>query len=874
VHNPFARLTRRLRALFRGRDVDRDLDDEIRLHVELETEALMAREGLTREEARRRALVAFGGVERYREEHRDARGIGFVADAWSDLRYALRGIRKRPGFTIAAVVTLALGIGANTAVFSAVDALLLHPLPFKNSTNIVYLWTTSPKNPMSVTPPRVLADAWVAHPGPIKQIEEYTGDQLKLSTPDGPRDVQVTYIGATYLSFLGLHAELGRGFTEADMTAGASNVTLLGYGTWKTQYGSSRDVIGRTVTLDSLTYTIVGVAPALADHLDSPGNTAFWLPLRHDLHLDVFGARVVARVPPGTSDAQVVAAMTSVMRHTPDLPPFMDGWRAKLLRPQDFVLGSLRTTLLVLLGAVALVLLIACANVASLLLGRAAARTREMAVRTALGAGRARLVRQLLTESALLAGVGGAAGVGLAIWGLRTVTRLRPASLSDLTGISVDQRALWFTAGAVIVATLLFGLLPAFRASNTRPAEELKASREGTKRHRLRGRTLLVAAEAALSVLLLVGAGLLLRTLGQLERVDPGFRPAGLVALKVALPKERYPDSVSVAGFIGAVAARGARLAGVGPVAVSAAVPLDYGVTGPTWQLEGGTLPAEMQRAEVGMALVPPSYFSTLGISLIEGRTFASAHEHAAVVSRDFARAIAPGGSAVGRRVRSGGGTWLTIVGVASDVAATSMRDENTNRYQVYEPFRPAMVPAQMPLWLVGRATGSTATATASIASLVRTIDRSVAITRSTTGDGLIHEALAASRFYALLLAGFALLALALAAVGLFGVLSYGVQQRSREIGIRVALGADVRDVERGVVARALLPAAAGLVVGIGLSLVATRVLAGLLYGVKPVDPPTLAGVAIVMLVTALLASWIPARRAARVDPVRALRAE
>ena len=869
------RLARRARALTSGAEVDRELNEEIRLHIELETEELMRSEGLPREEARRRALVAFGGVARYREEHRDARGVSVIAETRQDVHYAVRGFIKRPGFTLAAIATLALGIGANTAVFSAVDSLIMHPLPFPHSTAIVYVWTTSPKGPMSVTPPRALADAWVAHPGPIRQIEEYTGERVKLSTPDGSEDVQASYIGSTYLAFLGLHPVLGRGFSKADLADGAPGVAMLGYGAWKARYGASPDVLGRTMQVNGRSYTIVGVAPALAGRLDSPGDVQLWLPFRRDLGLpDGLGVRVAARVPDGMSDAQVATALTAVMRHVPDLPPFMNGWKARLFRPQDFLLGSLHTTLLVLLAVVGLVLLIACANVASLLLGRAAARAREMAVRTALGASRARLVRQLLTESTLLAALGGGAGIGVAVWGLRMVARWRPESLADLDGVRLDPRAVWFTAGAVIAATLIFGLLPSMLAADTRPADALKAGSGIGRFGKLRGRTILTAGQTAISVILLIGAGLLIRTLGQLERVDPGFRPAGLVAVQVALPKDHFPDSASVAQFIDRVATAGPRLVGVGRVTVSAALPLGYGITGPTWQVEGGTLPADLAHAEVAIAPVPPDYFSVLGIPLLEGRTFASARERSVVVSRDFAHAVAPAGSAIGQRVRSGGGDWLTIVGVAGDVAGTSMRDESTNRYQVYEPFSAGILPAQAPLWLLGRTTGGTETAIAGISSMVRSLDRSITISRATTGDGLIHQALAASRFYALVLAAFALLALVLAAVGLFGVLSYGVQQQSRDIGIRMALGARARDVQRGVVVRALLPVTAGLAAGIGLSFPATRVLASLLYGVRPIDPPTLVGVTLIMLITALLASYLPARTAARVDPVRTLRAE
>jgi predicted permease len=878
----WSEVTTRLRALVSRRALERELDEELAFHLEKETEKNL-RAGMKTAEARRRALVSFGGVERYREAARDARGVRGLDDLVQDLRYAARGLVGRPGFTLAAVLTLALGIGANTAVFSAVDSLILHPLPFKDGNQIVFAWVSYPKTGVMVVTPPAVQDAWLARSHSFAATTRYAWDDTVLVSGNDSVVVHVEHVDASYLGFLGLRPVLGRGFTQADMTASAPDVVMLAYGEWRSRYGGTREVLGRRIDLGGRPRTVVGVAPPEADHLHfGPGGADYFLPLRRTTgELGDFGyTQLIGRLRPGVTVEQAEAELSGIMAQAKDTPTSMAGWQAKLMHEQDFLGESLHTTLLVLLGAVALVLLIACANVGSLLLARGGARAREMAVRTALGAGRGRLVRQLLTESTLLAVAGGGLGVLLAEWGLHVLARVRPASLSTLDGVAIDHRALLFTVGVVMLATLLFGLYPALRASSSAPASELKAGMAGEDARRARLRTPVTAGEVALSVVLLVGAGLLVRTLLTLERQDPGFRADGVAMATFKYPKDRYADDASREAFVEDVVARARRIPGVTGATVTLTVPLDFGfMTGP-WHAEGREAETDLAPGMKAAGWVPPDYFRLMGTPLVQGRAFDAAlgdrESRPVILSRSLARVTASDGrSVLGMHVRTGTQKeWSTVVGVVGDVAAASVRGGDNNRYQVYMPFWAGRYSAWMPRILVARTTGDARALAANLRSIIRQVDPDIEVTKAETATAMLRSSLASPRFYATALTGFAVLALVLAAVGLFGVLSYGVQRRRHEIAVRVALGASIGDVRAGVVRQALVPVVIGFAVGIALSVAATRVLTSLLFGIGRMDPTTITAVGVVVLVTALLASYLPARRATRVDPMVTLRAE
>lgn len=641
-------------------------------------------------------------------------------------------------------------------------------------------------------------------------------------------------------------------------------------------------MLGREVDLGGRPRTVVGVAPPTAGDLRNGASDArFFLPLRREAVLagDSTGPKVISftgRLRPGITVEQADRELTGIMSQVKDVQVPMNGWHAKLMRPQDFLGSSLHTTLLVLWGAVALVLLIAGANVGSLLLARAGARAREMAVRTTLGASRGRLVRQFLTESVLLALAGGGLGTLLGEWGLGAVSRIRPPSLSALDSVAIDHRALLFTAGVVFLATLLFGLYPALPASGSAPANELKTG-TGDDLRRARMRMPVTAVEVALSVVLLMGAGLLVRTLRTLDHQDPGFRADGVAMATFTYPEEGYADGASKQALAEKLAARARRLPGVTGVTVSASVPLDYGFLPGGWQVRERGGETDVAQGLMAGGWVPPDYFKVLGIPLLAGRTFDRATGDSGnptvIVSRSLVRAMAPDGANVlGMHVRiSAQSNWYTVAGVVGDVAALSMRGGDSNRYQVYFANDFSW---QMTQILVARTSGDAVTLAAALQKIVRTADPNVRVTKAETARELIRGSLSSPRFYAMTLTGFALLALLLTSVGLFGVLSYGVQRRRHEIAVRVALGASITNVRAAVVRQALMPALVGLALGIALSAAATRVLTSLVFGVRRLDPTTITAVGVVILATALLAIYLPARRATRVDPMVTLRAE
>jgi predicted permease len=796
------------------------------------------------------------------------------------LRRALRSLARSPGFTLVAVLTLALGIGANTALFSAVDSLLLHPLPFPGGERMVQVWQTNPKGGMSTSPMTEVTEAWKgAHS--FEGAEPFSGRRVLLRKGEGTEYGSAMLVTPSFLSFLGERPALGRGFSAEEAKAGGPRVAMLSYGVWKDRYGGDPAVLGRTIPIDGKPYTVVGVMPPSVTELGLSGRTDVWLPLRDDEREDggVPTTNLWARLRPGVGAAAAEGELNDIRSRLTESVPFFEGWKAKLRRPQDFLEGSLATALRVLLGAVGLVLLVACANVAGLLLARGTERRREMAIRSALGAGRGALIRQLLTESVVLSLLGGALGVLLARWGVAAVGGLRPESLAALDHVGVDRRALLFTLAVSVATGLLFGLVPALRASSVRPGEELKAGGHGSIGRAGGGRlrAALVAGEVALSVVLLIGAGLLIRTLSGLAHVDPGFRTEGLVVARLELPTERYREAAAFDALARAIRERAEALPGVTDAVLTGEIPLHYGAQIGDLQVEGRSAPAELQGTVRALGRVPSGYFAVTGVPLVSGREFSDAErswdDHVVVLGEHLARQLAPDGRAVGLRIRfSDDGPWSTVIGVASDVAANGLRQLNTPQ-QLYVPYSGVNAMGGQ-TWLAVRTTGDPARTAALLRSLAHSVDAEIPVPEVTTGEGLVREELREPRFYGLLLGGFATLALLLAAVGLFGVLSFAVRQRTREIGIRLALGARAPRVLTLVVRQGMTAALVGLAAGLALSLAATRLMGSLLFQVRPNDPATFVLVAGLTLLVAFLASWLPARRASRVDPIVALRAE
>jgi predicted permease len=802
-----------------------------------------------------------------------------------DVRYAARSLRKSTGFTLAAVLTLALGIGATTVIFSAVNRLLLHPLPFKGGDRLVYVWLQNPNASFMVWPSAAITDAWLHTAHSFDGMQPNAGGQFELERQGEISKVSGTLVLPSFLSFLGLTPALGRMFAPAEAGPGAPPVALVSYGFWQRELGGQRDVLGHTMTLGDTVYTIIGVMPkqlALFSEAD------IWMPLRvSTTDSPMQGYNVLARLRAGITPEQAQRELDAITTRVPDKN--FSSWKAKVLAPQHFLGGTLQHALPILLGAVGFVLLIACTNVALLLLARGAAREREIGIRLSLGAGRRRVARQLLVESTLIAVAGGALGVLLAWWGVQALTGLRPESLSDLAHIGIDARVLLFAVALSTIAALLSGVVPAIRATDVSLGATLKSGAPGSggAAGSARLRNVLVAGEMMLSVVLLVGAGLLVRSLIERQHADLGFNAAGLLTVRTSLSKARYPSAASRTAFTAELLARTRALPGVSGAIIAEGAPPRYGFTGlGDLEIDGrGAVGTSAPRA-VAYNMVPPDYFRVLGIPLIGGRAFSAAenstHAPVVVLSKGMADRLFPDGSAIGQRLRriptgTAPQPWQTVIGVAQNVAAMGVTGE-TRQLQWYVPYGdgPQLSGGYLspPGLLIVRTAGDAAALAPMLRGLVHSMDAEIAAPDIATVTSHFAEQLAAPRFNTILLGLFAVLALVLAAVGLFGVLSYAVARRTRELGIRVALGAQAGDVRALVVRQGMMPALVGLALGAVAALFTTRVLASLLYGVAPRDVTAFVAAAVVLTATAFAACYLPARRATKVDPMTALRSE
>jgi len=797
----------------------------------------------------------------------------------NDLRYALRTLAKSPGFTAVAVVTLALGIGPNTAIFSLVYGVLLKPLPYPESDRLVGLAETYQGNrsELDVTYDefRFLAD----HNPVFERLAVSTDVGFSVFTGDIAERVNGLRVSKDFFATLGVRPALGRDFLAEEDQMGGASVAILSQGYWMRRFGGDPGVVGRAITLDGRPTTIVGVMPASFRWLSpvevwsTMGQVARSIGGGENLHF-------VGRLTPGASFDQAHARMQPVMagfrqEFKPRLPPDAG---EQLFPLRQLVVGTVATPVWVLFGAIALVLLIACANLANLLLARAAARGRELAVRLALGASRARLVRQMLTESVLLALAGGAVGLILADGALRALLSLRPDNLTPPTEIHLDHWALLFTGVTSLCVGIVFGLVPAWQATTADPHEALKASTgratSGTGTGRLRGA--LVVSESALSLVLLVGAGLLLRTVANLLRTDAGFDPRRVVTAEIWLTGSRYDSTPAIAAFYDRLRERLEASPGIRSAAViEAGIPL----------VRGGNLAVAVDGAYPGPTnyrTVTPRYFETMAIPLRQGRDFVAGDvqtaEPVAIVSASFAERYL-GGDGLGRMVTVGGGSAAPrrVVGVVGDTKQFIGAPVTPTAY-VPSAQTPAgftrLFNSWFPIHVVVRTAGGPAVLKEFVARTIRATDARVPLGRVRTMEEILSASLGFHRFLMLLLVAFAELAVALAAVGIYGVMSYLVTQSTREIGVRIALGALPRQVLGVVIRHGMLLAGLGAIVGVAGSLALTRLLGSQLYGVTPTDALTLGGATTLLLLVAMVACVIPARRATRVDPMVALRYE
>ena len=797
-----------------------------------------------------------------------------------DFRFGIRTLKRRPAFTVVAVITLALGIGANTAIFSVVYGVLLRPLDYPEPEQLVALRESNPlrQQDAQVAPGNFLE--WQRQNTVFSDVVAYRTVSYNLTGDGGPERLLAGRVSAGLFKTLGAQLILGREFLDEEDQAGRDKVVIIGEGLWRRRFGSQANITGKTLKLGGEDFTVVGVVKA-DFRLPDQRERELWTPIafkesERNLHHARF-VEAIGRLKPNVSLEQAQAEMTGIAaRLAQEHAEANAGWTIKVTPVLDFAVGEAAQTLWLLFSAVGLVLLIACANVTNLLLARAASRQKEIAVRVALGAGRLRIIRQLAVESLLLAFLGALAGWPLAGWGLKALLAIAPADLPRLAAVTIDNRALLFTLAITLLTALIFGLVPALQLARTSANETLKAGGTGSDRVTGSGRVgnLLIAVEVALAVILLIGGGLLLRTIQQLHRIDLGFDERNVLAVTLQLPDKKYSDPQQVALFSLTLEQQVSALPEVQATGVARILPLLHDLsTG--FYVEGRTREPDNQLPLTNYSAVSPSYFAAMGIPLVSGRAFADRDNkdapRVAIISSTMAQRYFPHESPIGKRIDvvTGPESFREIVGVVADVKQKGLTQETTPH--VYEPF--AQAPDNF-LTLLVRSSHDAAGLVPTIRNKVFELDPELPLQRVSTLDTVISNSIRQQRFASVVLSVFAVVALVLALAGLYGVVSYAVAQKTRELGIRVVLGAQVSDVLKLVLKQGMKFVLLGEVVGILGALALTKLLGGLLFGVTPTDALTFFTVAISLFLVALLACYVPARRATKVDPLKALRYE
>ena len=878
----FPAIVGRLRALVRRQAIERRLDEEIRLHLDLETEKNV-RLGLAPADARRQALLDFGGIEAKKEEHRDMRGIRPLDDLMADLRHGQRVLRRNAVFTLSVVFTLALGIAANTAIFSVVNAVILRPLPFPRGDRLVMLAENNPDKgwKRETAAPANYLD-WKERVTAFADVAAYTpGGGSTLTGFGAARQLRIRNVTGNYFSVLGVQPEVGRTLTEAETWKNNGSAAIISHRLWQELFHGSPEAVGKSLTLDGSTATVVGVMPAsftfAADSIDAwfgmgwdPANRsqvffrrAHWL-------------RVIARlkegVPPAVADAEFQAVVTALQREYPETNTRMG---AEMIPLQEYLIGELRVPLLILQGAVGLLLLIACANVGNLLLAHAIGREREVSLRQALGARPERLLRQTLAESVLLAVLGGTAGLWLGWWGTKALAQLQPARMLPVAQVPMDLTVFATVSGITLLMGILFGLAPALWAMQRPPAEVLKESgRTGSAAASSRGWSdRLVTAEIALALLLTVGAGLLVRSFLRLQQEDPGLDPRGVLAFGVRLP-DSYDSSDRQLQFFTALREKVAALPGTDQVAQGLVAP--FGGSSFTSDFHLSTQAPEEYGSEVSREYVTPSYFKTLRIPLLAGRDFTAADQRGSepvvIINEALARQYFKDQDPIGQRMifdkaPDSTSVYRTIVGVVGSVRQRGLA--LAPQVAAYEPFG-QQVNSYMTLLL--RSTGDPGPMIPLVQQAIQELDPSIAFAETHYLTDLVARSIARQRYLMVLMLVFAGSGLLLSIVGIYGVMSQAASRRTREMGIRLALGATAREVQWLVVRHGVRLLAVGLAVGLAAALATTRWMSSLLYGVAPLDAVTFVLVPLLIAATAIISAWLPASRASRANPAVTLR--
>lgn len=869
----------RLRSLFSRQVVDRELDEELQDHIARKTEEYVAR-GFDVVEARRRAMLDMDGIERTKEECREMRKVNWLQDVAQDLRFGARILWKSPGFTLVAVLTLALGIGATTSIFSLVSGVLLQPLPYGRADELFVIYARHIQlgfEGANVSYPDYLA--WKESHS-FRDVGIFNWYEGTLSGHGPAERISGAHVSANLFPLLGVQPLFGRTFTEQETAAGGGRVVILGHGLWQRLFGSDRSVLGRSIMLDGTPRTVVGVMPT---GFRFPNRGEIWTPLVPERnfyhHGNRFLAGAVARLRSGVSRRQGEAELAAISgRLEAEHPESNLGWDAQVVPMRDDIVGDLGPALRLVFAAVGLVLLVVCGNIANLLLARGAARQREISIRVAIGAGRGRLVRQLIAESLLLALLGGALGTALAFWSSPLLGMLLADRLPAYSHVGVDSVVLLFAVAVTMAAALLFGLAPAASASNVDANTSLKEAARSTVSSRGSWlRASVVVAEVALSVVLLVGSLLLVRSMASLAAIEPGFDARNVLTARVYLLATNYKDVRDRIRFLDLLLEHLRGLPGVEVAGAAQGTPFSGWNVGTTFATEGQPPPAPGQEPNTHYQFVTPEFFKVLRVPLLRGRALLPSDDERApavcVANAAFARKYFADENPLGRKIKLGGAEseepWTTIVGVAQDF----------RHYRLTEPMRPAVylphlqwTPRQMTLAI--RTAIPAADLAAAVRQVLAEIDPDVPAYRVATLEETLARQTWVQQTQRDVLGAFAIVAVFLALLGLYGVISYTVAQRHHEIGIRLALGATPRHVRWLVLGQGARLAVLGIGIGVVAGLTAARLLSGTLYGVDPGDPATYVLVAVVVAILAICASYLPAQRASVVDPLVALRHE
>src|SRR5580700_1597786 len=873
-----------LRSLFRRNTAEQELGRELRFHVERqEQENLVA--GMSPEEARRAALREFGGVEQVKEECRDTYRANYLENLAKDIRHGLRMLQKSPSFTFFAVAVLALGIAANSAIFSIADNVLVRPLPYRDSNRLVMVWEDASAYgfPRDTPAPGNFAD-WKSRNQVFEDMAAISDASLNLTGSGNPEDLLGKWATANLFSVLGVTPALGRDFRPEDDIPGAPHVAILSHGLWLRRFGGDPQIVGREISLNYQKCTVVGVMARGVQFPDS--KTEIWIPAQftkelladHGSHYLSVLARLKSGVSLKTANANLATIASELEKEHPDSNAKVGAFAVPL---REEIAGDVRPAILMLVGAVCFVLLIACANVANLLLSRAAGRRRELAMRLALGATRGRVIQQMLTESILLALFAGAVGLLLSVWGTKFLAALIPAGIAPMMSTGVDGRVLFFTLAISLGTGIVFGIIPASRVSQFHLAYSLKqgGSRNGVGSGGHRLRDALVISEVALAIVLLTGAALMIRSLQNLYHLDPGFRADHVLVMRTPLPRQKYEAFAARAAFYEQVLERVEGLPGVVAAGYTTWVPLTNagGATGIT--IEGKPEPAPADVLVPNIRIISRDYTRALRMKLMEGRLFESRDAAGtlpvALINQTMARNYWTGEDPAGKRFKVGGysekSPWLTVIGIVGDVHQAGLAVPA--RAEMYLPYQQEDLGFE-PEYLAVRTAGDPMALGEIVRQQIWAVDKEQPVAGMMPLEDLVDENLASRKMQATLLSGFAGLALLLVTLGIYAVLSFAVTQRTQEIGVRVALGAQPGDVLRMIFSQGFRLFLMGAALGLAAAFVLSRALVHLLFGVSAYDPASFAGVTILLAAVALLACYVPARRATRVDPLIALRYE